>query len=168
MKRRLILIRHAKSSWDDSRAEDHARVLNARGRRSARAIGAWLRDKGYRPDAILSSDSARTTETVDLMQSAWWDLVPVRYLPALYHAPPQILLEALRTATVPRVALVAHNPGLGDFAAAMAAEPPAHPDFHRYPTGATTVMDFDISDWRDAAPGTGHVVDFIVPRDLTD
>jgi phosphohistidine phosphatase len=164
----LILIRHAKSSWDDPFAEDHARVLNPRGRRAATAIGTWLRDKGYTPDAILSSDSARTTETVARLQAGWADPVAVTYLPDLYLATPRILLAVLRTATARRVALVAHNPGIGEFAGAMASGVPPHPKFHQYPTGATTVMDFNVSDWRDAAPGTGRVVDFIVPRDLTD
>ncbi|WP_084863622.1 SixA phosphatase family protein [Salibaculum halophilum] len=168
MTQRLILIRHAKSSWDDPFADDHARVLNPRGRRAAKAIGTWLRDKGYLPDAFLSSDSARTTETVTRLQAGWDDPVAVTYLPDLYLATPQSLLAVLRTATARRVALVAHNPGIGDFAGAMASGVPPHPKFHQYPTGATTVMDFDVSDWRYAAPGTGRVVDFIVPRDLTD
>jgi phosphohistidine phosphatase len=165
---RLILIRHAKSSWDDPFTEDHARVLNPRGRRAAKAIGTWLRDKGYLPDAILSSDSARTTETVTRLQAGWADPVTVTYLPDLYLATPRALLAVLRTAAARRVALVAHNPGIGEFAGAMAADVPPHPKFHQYPTGAATIMDFDVSDWRGAAPGTGRVVDFIVPRDLTD
>jgi len=164
---RVILIRHAKSSWDDAGADDHARVLNRRGRWSARALGTWIRDGGYRPQEFLSSDSARTRETVDRMQADWEDPIPVTYLPTLYHASPQILLEVLRAATVPHVALVAHNPGIGYFAGAMTAHPPRHPKFHQYPTCATTIVDFAISNWRDATPGQGRVVDFIVPRDLT-
>ena len=50
---RLILIRHAKSSWDDPMADDHARVLNGRGRASAAAIGGWLAAKSYLPDVVL-------------------------------------------------------------------------------------------------------------------
>lgn len=167
MTHRLILIRHAKSSWDDPFADDHARILNARGRDAATAIGTWLRDGEYLPDHVLSSDSARTTETVARMKASWGADVPITFLPALYHAAPQILLEVLRAAPARRVALVAHNPGIGEFASAMATEPPGHPKFHQYPTCATTILDFDIPTWNDAAPGLGRVVDFIVPRDLT-
>ena len=39
---RLILMRHAKSSWDDPRIDDFDRPLNARGRASATALGEWL------------------------------------------------------------------------------------------------------------------------------
>ena len=44
---RLILIRHAKSNWDDPFQDDHARMLNKRGRDAARAIGTWLQAKGH-------------------------------------------------------------------------------------------------------------------------
>lgn len=163
---RLILIRHAKSAWDDPFADDHARVLNARGRESATAVGAWLTERGYRPEQILSSDSARTTETVKRITSGWDPAPEITYLPALYHAAPMQLLETLRAATARVVALVAHNPGIGSFAGSMVTTPPEHPRFFDYPTCATTVMDFDIEKWNDAAPGKGRVVDFIVPRDL--
>ncbi|NBD29179.1 MAG: histidine phosphatase family protein [Alphaproteobacteria bacterium] len=167
MTHRLILIRHAKSSWDDAFADDHARRLNPRGRRAASAIGTWLLGADYLPDLVLSSDSARTTETVERMQASWDNEVPVTYIPALYHAAPLVLLDVLRAAPVSRVALVAHNPGIADFASTMAAEPPGHSKFHQYPTCATTILDFDIPKWSDAAPGSGRVVDFVVPRDLT-
>ena len=65
MTKRLILIRHAKSSWSDPFADDHARVLNKRGIASARAVGAWLAENDYVPQMILCSDSARTQETAD-------------------------------------------------------------------------------------------------------
>ena len=60
---RLILMRHAKSSWDSPGLDDHERPLNGRGCRSAKAIGAWLNDHGYLPDLVLSSDAERTRET---------------------------------------------------------------------------------------------------------
>jgi phosphohistidine phosphatase len=60
---RLILSRHAKSGWDDPDLSDHDRPLNARGRGDAPKVGAWLRAKGYLPDAALVSSARRTQET---------------------------------------------------------------------------------------------------------
>ena len=77
----MTLIRHAKSAWDDPFAEDHARVLNDRGRRSATAIGGWLREHGYLPAQVLSSDSARTTETVERLLAEWATIPQTTYLP---------------------------------------------------------------------------------------
>ena len=70
MSLRLILTRHAKSSWDSPVAGDHARPLNERGRKSAKAIGQWLSGKGYEPVLVLSSDAERTRETWALMAPA--------------------------------------------------------------------------------------------------
>ena len=68
---RLILMRHTKSSWDDPWQGDHARRLNGRGRRSAEALGNWLRAKGHLPDVALSSDAVRTQETFAGLALAW-------------------------------------------------------------------------------------------------
>ena len=61
--RRLILMRHAKSSWADPGQRDFDRPLNARGVRSAPLLGAWLRERGHVPDAALVSTARRTRET---------------------------------------------------------------------------------------------------------
>uniref|UniRef100_UPI0035189862 SixA phosphatase family protein n=1 Tax=Nioella sp. TaxID=1912091 RepID=UPI0035189862 len=65
--KRLILMRHAKSDWSLGQP-DAARPLNARGQRSAEAMGDWLREKGYLPDQILCSSAQRTRETLDLLR----------------------------------------------------------------------------------------------------
>ena len=159
--RRLILVRHAKSDWSAA-LEDHARPLNKRGRRSAPLIGGWLREKGYRPEEVICSDAARTRETfAGLGVDA-----PVSYTRCLYHAEAPEILEVLRGASAGTVALIGHNPGIGDFAGRIVVRPPAHPRFHDYPTAATLVAEFDIDRWRDADFGMARAVDFVVPREL--
>lgn len=163
---RLILTRHAKSSWDNPFAEDHERVLNERGRASASAIGTWLKEKGYLPAEVLCSDAARTAETWARVAAELPDPPEVSYYHRLYHAPASRMLATLAMARETTVMMIGHNPGIGDFAAGLATTAPAHPRFHDYPTTATTVFDFDAETWDDVRPGTGQVVDFIVPRDL--
>ena len=63
--KQLILMRHAKSSWESSALIDHERPLNARGRHDAPVIGHYLWQKGVKPDLIISSDSLRTRQTVE-------------------------------------------------------------------------------------------------------
>jgi len=166
MTRRLILIRHAKSSWDDPGLDDHDRPLNRRGRASATAIGDWLAARGYRPDLVLSSTARRTVET-------WERLAPalpapdIRWQRRLYHAEPEALRDVLKTAgTAATVLLLGHNPGIGTAARAFAAAAPPHPKFPFYPTAATTIYDFPVAEWADVDWGTGRVADFTVPRDL--
>ncbi|WP_136439795.1 SixA phosphatase family protein [Pacificoceanicola onchidii] len=162
--KRLILMRHAKSDWSFD-LEDHARPLNARGQRSAKALGDWLHEKGYAPDRVLCSDAARTKET--LKRSALD--APVNYLSALYNAAPATILDLLFDTTKGDTVLVlAHNPGIGILMSSIVKSPPNHPKFDFCPTGATLVVDFDIDHWTELQLGSGKVADYIVPRDLVE
>jgi phosphohistidine phosphatase len=90
----------------------------------------------------------------------------VRFNRALYLAGPDMLLRVISTARAPVVMVVAHNPGIGELAAQFAPMRPDHTGFGRYPTGATTVLEFDATDWTKLPRQAARVLDFIVPRDL--
>ncbi len=164
--RRLILMRHAKSSWADPSQRDLDRPLSKRGRRNAALIGAWLKRKGYRPEQALVSTARRAQET-------WAGVVgaagaaPTSYLPEIYRAGPEALLAVLQAAPdVATVLILGHQPGIGSFAGRLLAAPPADPDFAKFPTGATAVIDLDIAAWPEAAWESGRLGDFAVPRGL--
>ncbi|ARU02336.1 SixA phosphatase family protein [Yoonia vestfoldensis] len=162
----LILIRHAKSGWDDPFAQDHARVLNSRGRAAAPAIGAWLAAQGHLPELVLCSDAARTQETAALILPHLAPAPALQLVPALYHASPDTMLDQLRKQTARSVAMIGHNPGIAMFAAGMISQRPAHPRFGDYPTCATCVITFDIDHWGNAARHSGSCAAFITPADL--
>lgn len=164
MTHRLILTRHAKSAWDTPAPSDHARPLNKRGRKSAIALGAWLRGKGYVPDQIISSSALRTRETNDLMELG----APASFDERLYLAPSDMMFQVLSEATQPSVLILGHNPGIAAFAYSLSKTPASHPRFDDYPTGATLVLDFEIESWADLCWGSGALRDFIVPRDLLE
>jgi phosphohistidine phosphatase len=161
---RLILTRHAKSGWDDPDLEDFYRPLTERGRRSATAIGRWLWEKGYRPDLILCSAAERTRATLDLILAEWPERLEVSYRQALYHASARGIHDVVAGTDAQTVMVVGHNPGIGTLACCMVAKRPDHPDFGRYPTGATAILDFKAEEWRSIKPGS--CADFIVPRGL--
>lgn len=160
--RRLILTRHAKSAWDDPALADHDRPLNARGRRSARALGDWMASRGYEPEEVLCSSAKRTQETWAMAAGAPLEVRPLlRIEPGLYHAGPDRMLTILRSASHATVMMIGHNPGISELAALLPARPPLDPDFRRYPTGATLVVDFQVEHWSDVKPGEGSVMDFV-------
>lgn len=167
MTRRLILLRHAKSSWSQQGAGDHARVLNGRGRNDCDAIGRWLAAHGYLPDEVLCSSAARTCETWDRVSAHLPQPPAMAPLDKLYLADPGTLFNSLSGATGNCVAILAHNPGIADFAHQIVATPPEHDGFSHYPTLAVTIIDFDIETWTGLKPGTGRVFDFVVPRALS-
>lgn len=158
----LLLMRHAKSSWAEPGRDDHSRPLNGRGRRGAEALGNWIRAQDLIPDEVLCSDAARTQETwrrLDLGGEATLD-------GALYHSGSEVLMDRLRGATGNCVLLVAHNPGIADFASRLTEDRPDHPRFAQYPTGATSVLEFDIPSWADLDWGRGKLNSFVIPADL--
>lgn len=163
---RLILTRHAKSAWDDPTLDDHDRPLNLRGRRAARAVGRWMAQQGLAPDTVLCSSALRTRETWELIAPSLPEPAKLRMLPRMYHAGPAQLLAVLHGAGGTSVLMLAHNPGIAMFAEMMARTQPEDPAFARYPTGATTVLEFDAESWAGVAAGTGTPLAFVTPRAL--
>ncbi len=159
----LILMRHAKSDWDDPLLSDHDRRLNKRGRGAAKTLGNWLTTHDLRPDEALVSSAVRTQETWELLQLR---TTHMRTHEELYLASSDRMLQMLGKATAATVLMIAHNPGIADLANRLVTQPPAHPRFIDYPSGATTVLTFPIERWELLTPGTGAVLEFVVPREL--
>ena len=162
----LVLMRHAKSDWGTPADSDFDRPLNTRGQKSAAALGTWLREKALHPTEALVSSARRTQET--------WERLAIRscqawFLEGLYHASAPQILMALRQAREDTVLVIGHNPGIASFAAdILGPHEDLPPDFHRYPTGATSIITFPAKTWDQVSPGTGRLVDFVTPRSLTD
>jgi len=164
--KRLILTRHAKSAWDDPTMADHDRPLNERGKAAAADLGQWLASRDYVPQQVLCSDALRTRKTWSGVAPALPGSPVLDLKPALYHAGADVMLAVLRHASANTVMIIGHNPGIAEFAAKLVKTPPLNPEFNRYPTGATLVVDFVASNWADVGFGAGAVVDFIVPREI--
>ncbi|MBN2907612.1 MAG: histidine phosphatase family protein [Rhodobacteraceae bacterium] len=163
---RLILVRHAKSGWDDPLVDDHDRTLNARGQAAAPVIAEWLAEQGHIPAEVVASTARRTVETWQLMAPALGECAVMRRDPALYHAPAERMLEVLHNCAASPVLMLGHNPGIADFAARLLQAPPDNARFASYPTCATLVADFDAPDWNEVGFGTGRAVEFITPKQI--
>jgi len=173
--RQLLLLRHAKSSWDDPRLSDHARPLNPRGQQAAIAIADRMRELGLAPDVALVSSARRTQQTLEALRP-FDEPSLVEVLDDLYLAPWPRLLETLRRTpeTARSVLLIGHNPGLHDLALALlgpAGAAAGTAEGQRlsegYPTGALT--EFAIASyWAGLAEGGGRLVRFLTPGDLPE
>ena len=171
----LLLLRHAKSSWDDTQLPDRERPLSKRGRRAAGAMRQAMQDLGLVPDLVLVSPARRTQETLARLEP--WDETPlIEPIEALYLAGAPQLLEVLRDVaeTVRSVLLIGHNPGMHEFAQMLAGTPvmaeadeAARRLAHGFPTGA--LAEFGIAGaWRQLDAGGGRLLRFIAPRDLPE
>ncbi len=111
MYRRLIVMRHAKSSWKDPHLEDHDRPLNKRGTKDAPRIAEELYSRGWTPDLILVSSSRRTIQTLEMMKNRFGDL-PSEVRPGIYHASLHDLLKELDDMVINGTTMIlGHNPG---------------------------------------------------------
>jgi len=169
--KRLLLLRHAKSSWGEPGVDDHERPLNRRGETSARAMGAWLRKARIAPDLVLCSTSRRTRQTLDLLMPFHAATPTVELLPSLYLAGALTILDLIRGASdqVGCPMVVGHNPGFERLAQSLAAAGDAAALAllaEKYPTGALADIAFTAARWKAVGPGQGRLAAFIRPRDL--
>ena len=157
----LILMRHAKSSWQHDGLTDHQRPLNKRGRRAAHAVGAILNARELTPDHVWSSDSQRTRETVACAFPGI-DIVPI-WQNGFYHASANQVLYVCGEQGEPKgrtLLLMGHNPGWEDLL------------FHfsglsrRMPTGACAIFKRanTETDWLESE--SWKLEDLLYPRDF--
>ncbi|HET7085792.1 MAG TPA: histidine phosphatase family protein [Rhizomicrobium sp.] len=171
--KRLFLLRHAKAVPAEAGVEDFDRTLMLSGMQDGGAMARYLSKTGYALDLILCSSSARTVQTAELVVQQLD--CEIEYRDALYLAEPAKILAAVRgaPASISRLMMVGHNPGLEAAAALLAREPVRRKERARhealeekFPTCALAILDFDVGRWRDVAPGTGKLADFVRPKDL--
>lgn len=167
----LLLLRHAKSSWDDPSLRDFDRPLAPRGRRAAPLMAAHIEQSELIPEVVLCSAAARARETWELMARLWAEPPPVEYDGDLYGTGPQACLVRLRALDdgIARAMVVGHNPDLEDLAAMLAAsgEGDALKRMRKkFPTCALAVIRFEAAGWSEIGPGQGRLTAFVTPKSL--
>lgn len=110
----LLLMRHAKSSWDNSRLTDYERPLNERGRRDAPRMGRLLRHEGLTPDLIIASSAKRAATTAELVALELALDSDIHYTEMLYLADPDAYIRQARQVgdNIETLLMVGHNPGI--------------------------------------------------------
>lgn len=169
--KRLLLLRHAKSSWDNPDLADIERPLAPRGIEAALLIGRTMAQRNWLPDRALVSAAERTRESWRLAASEWLSRPEPEYSMALYEMPAESILgEIRREAGAAQTLLVlGHNPGLGDLSERLASK--ASPGNlvkslkKKFPTGALAVFELD-GDWSELDFGAARLTHFLRPKDL--
>ncbi|MDQ1505834.1 MAG: phosphohistidine phosphatase [Actinomycetota bacterium] len=167
---RLFVLRHAKSSWDNSYLADHDRPLAPRGRRAADALAEHVATIGPAPTLVLCSTARRAQDTLAPVRERLPDRTDVLVEPDLYGATAPELLARLRQVPeeTPDVLLVGHNPGLEDLVRGLGrdGDPALIGRVHRkFPTGALATLAFGGS-WTDLGSEPVTLEAFVVPGDL--
>ncbi len=168
MRHHLLLIRHAKSAWDDSSLADHDRPLAARGAKALPGIRHHLLESGHRPERVLCSSSRRTQDTLAGIQATVADDAEVDVDPSLYLADANDLHGRLRRINedVTCAMVIGHNPALQNLALLLIGEGNARDRAQvaaKLPTGAVVTLTFD-STWDELSPQTARLDALFLPR----
>lgn len=167
----LLLLRHAKSNWDDPVLADFDRPLATRGRKAAPSMGRELERRGWRPDAVLVSTAKRTRQTWDLVAAELWAAPQPEFRGLLYDASAEQLLAELRQApaAVKTLLLIGHNPGMEDLAQLLAGDGSDAQALERlrekFPTAALARLRFEGA-WTDLGAGAARLSHCLRPKDL--
>ena len=159
----LLVLRHAKSSWNDPALDDHERPLNKRGRRDGPRMGKLVRKYGLMPDVVISSDAVRARLTAEAVVQAARYAGDVLLDPHLYLACPADILSLLTTVreNAGTVMIVGHNPGLEKLVEQLTGER------QDLPTAALAQIGLPIDQWRDLRLATrGTLVGLWRPKEL--
>ena len=165
----LLLLRHAKSSWDQPELADFDRPLAARGRRAAPLVGRWIAKKKWRPSLVLCSSAQRARETLALVLAELPDAPTVRYLKTLYLASPSRIAQMLRRQPeeTGSIMVVGHNPGMENLSLQLAAGDRSTAVLamaEKFPTAA--LAHFKLPSWQTLGQERSELKHFVRPRDL--
>lgn len=170
--KRLTLLRHAKSGWDDPVARDFDRPLNRRGKLASEVIGRWLHDQGITFDLIVGSPAVRVIETIEHVAIGYGETMAPVWDKRAYLASSSALLEIIHDTAddCENILLVGHNPGLEDLVLMLvpdeAGDDARDAVEEKYPTASLAEIDFEVAHWRDVKAGLGKLVYFKRPRDI--
>lgn len=141
----LLLVRHAKSSWDNPGTDDIDRPLNDRGKADAPVMAKRLKDKGVKIDAFISSPARRARRTARYFAGEYGiDKKDIELIDKLYMASPSAFSEAIREMKdkYDSVIIFAHNPGITEFANTLTS---VHVD--NMPTCSIFAITADTESW---------------------
>jgi phosphohistidine phosphatase len=160
--KKLYLVRHAKSSWDDPDLDDFDRPLNNRGEHDASFMGFRLREMNIKIDLLVSSNAVRAMQTAALFADRLaYPLEKIIKPSAMYGGDVEELLGVVQKLdnNLNEVMLVGHNPGLTDFAQYLTTE-----RFEKIPTSGIFCAGFDVTTWQQITPESGTMIFFDFPK----
>ena len=157
----LYILRHAKSSWNDTSLTDYERPLNERGLRTAPFMGKLMEERGLVPDVIVSSPAIRARQTAELVCEASGFEPEISFNELIYEANVGTLVAVVSELNDENgsLLLVGHNPGAESLIYYLTGE------IAPMPTAALGVIELDIETWTEIDGGCGKLKQVIRPKD---
>lgn len=166
MAKQLLLIRHAKSDWNNAGLRDFDRPLNKRGNANAPEMAVRMLKQNIIPDLMVSSPALRAITTAKYFAKTWGiDSAKIQLEKTIYEANIKALLQVVNQLDnqANQVALFGHNPGLTDFANYL-----SNANIFNMPTCSIVMIAFSIENWNEVSADTGSLVFFDYPKSGED
>ncbi len=160
--KQLVIVRHAKSSWDDMSLDDHDRPLNKRGHRNGPDMGNRMKERNIIPDLMITSSARRAMDTCSYLAGALgYSESDIIVDPALYHSSTSEIFKVIRAVddSVNTLYIFGHNPGFTSFANTL-----NNTNIYNIPTAGIVVSEISANTWSAVAPGSGTELLFDYPK----
>ena len=166
MGKHLLIMRHAKSDWNDASLSDFNRPLNQRGLQNAPIMGKRLKEKGFNPELIVSSPAVRAITTCEIVvEELGLSKADIITDKNIYNADVKSLLAIINNLDNSKnsAALFGHNNGITDLTVYL-----TDADIFNIPTSGTVLIEFDTDDWAMISKNTGSVIFFETIKELKE
>jgi len=163
--KKLFLVRHAKSSWDNVEMDDFDRPLNDRGEKDAPHMAKLLKHRDVAPSRLITSPAKRAFSTCGAFAKVLgFEKKKIITERKLYHAGPDTILKVLESLSEHKgkedvVLLFGHNPGVTEFANEL-----LNVSIDNIPTCGVIEATLDIDAWRNISFGCGKMDSFDYPK----
>jgi phosphohistidine phosphatase len=141
--KKLIIVRHAKSSWNHPELSDFDRPLNSRGNKDAEMMSLKLSEKINKIDFIISSSSKRTILTYEYFKNKI-NFNNELFTDELYHASSKTVISIIKdtNSDINSLMLLGHNPGLTETVNHL-----TNHHLYNLPTTGIIIVKFNVSSW---------------------
>lgn len=166
--KKLFLLRHAKSSWDDPMLEDFERPLSVRGRNAAPLMAKYMKEQGYMPDYVLCSTARRTRETLSGLLTFFDHEFDVAFSGSIYQESGRDYLKILKECPpCDELLLIGHNFAMQETALVLAGTQAPGNMKSKFPTAALAVFECTIQTWQELDGEKARLVDYQFPKGLS-
>jgi phosphohistidine phosphatase len=160
----LIIMRHAKSDWENSSLSDFDRPLNERGVKTATYMGSVVQERNKMPDLIISSPANRAKTTAKLFAKTCNYQGKIHYNDELYFGSLDEIIKIVREGDNKHhsIMIVGHNPTWELLVYRLLRSP----ENVHMPTAAIASLIFEIENWQELKPKTGELEFLLIPKEL--
>lgn len=166
--KKIYLLRHAKSSWEETHLQDYERPLALRGKKSAPLMAQVLGSLETPPDLMIYSTATRAEQTMQLVKNTLkkeFSLEP-RCKPeeSLYESTSETILSMIKAQDnqFHALMLIGHNPTFEELGSFLLTG--QYQLGLRMPTAALLGIEFMTEQWMNLRPGSGMLRELVYPK----